>query len=44
MTLNFFQIKDPVIKEKSSYLPTNFVSKLQFLDLTMAQISAEGKL
>lgn len=40
---NFFQINDPVIKEKSSYLPSNFVSKLQYLDLTMVQISPEGK-
>jgi len=36
-------VHDPVIKANSSYLPPNFVSKLQFLDLTMTQISAEGR-
>ncbi|CAB3375936.1 Hypothetical predicted protein [Cloeon dipterum] len=35
-------IPSPVIKPKSSYLIPNFVSKLEYLDLTMAQISAEG--
>ncbi|XP_059472875.1 S-phase kinase-associated protein 2 [Neocloeon triangulifer] len=35
-------IPSPVIKPNSSYLPLNFVSKIQYLDLTMAQISDEG--
>ncbi|KAF4518512.1 hypothetical protein B566_EDAN009712, partial [Ephemera danica] len=36
------QIPDTVVKPKSTYLPQNFVSKLQYLDLSMAQITTTG--